>query len=354
MSRGFYRLSNRLGSIERDQFSRAFERFGLGELVSVSPVPFGLFGQNAFVTSARGEFVFRGAPHFSWQFPTEAFFASLFHERGVPAPWPYLIDESLDLFPWSYVIMPRMPGVQATDPVERVRLSPSDRIGMARALARMLSTIHGITMPLLGRFDTAVSTPRPVPLHDWVAWPFIEKFGEVIGEPPQHEEIIAARIRNLLARSRSASDRTTAADAEWAERVLAKAEQALRVPFTPCVVFEDYQEGNVVFRQLSDGWEVSGVFDLMQCFFGDGEADIARPAATYFDESSALASEFVRAYVDLKPQRSGFAERARVYMLLDRLIIWDYVVRNKPETARKLGGLQRWAERYVELVMSLV
>lgn len=345
-----YALSKRLGSVRRDQFNGALERFGLGELLSASMVPFGLFGQNVFVTSTRGEFVFRGSPHFHWQFPTERFFASLLHDHGVPAPWPYLIDDTCEFFPWAYAIMPRMSGMQATDPAERQRLSSSDRIEMARALARMLCKIHEIIVPILARFDAERDGLRPVPLADWVAWPFIEKFGEVTGAGPRHDEIVTARIHALLARSESASDVTTTADVKWAEHVLAQAERPLRVPFMPSLVFEDYNEGNVVFGQVVDSWEVSGVFDLMQCFFGDGEADLARPAATYVDESPELAEAFVLTYLKLTQPRSGFVERARVYMLLDRLIIWDYVLRHEPETARKLLGLRQWAERYVELV----
>ena len=350
MSGDVYNLSKQLGSVSRDQFNRALARFGLGELRYASAVPFGLFGQNAFVTSTRGEFVFRGAPLVHWQFPTERFYASLLHDHGVPAPWPYLIDDSCEFFPWAYVIMPRMPGVQASDPAERQRLSASDRIELAHALARMLATLHEITMPKLARFDAERDCLRSVPLRDWMAWPSIEKYGEMIGAEPRHDEIVSGRIRTLLAKSQSASDITTTADVEWAEQILAQSESALRVPFRPSLVFEDYKEGNVVFRRVLDLWEVCGVFDLMQCFFGDGEADLARPAVIYFDESPALAEAFLLTYLELKPPRPGFVERARVYMLLDRLIIWEYVVRQEPRIAQKVGSLRHWMERYVELV----
>src|SRR5438309_766306 len=105
-------FSKRLGPIGRIHLARALERHGLGQFVSAEPVPFGLFGQNVFLTSDRGQFVFRGAPHFDWQFPTEEFFAGLIHQHGLSAPWPYLIDSSRQLFPWDFVIMPRMTGVQ--------------------------------------------------------------------------------------------------------------------------------------------------------------------------------------------------------------------------------------------------
>lgn len=69
----------RLGTLTSDQLQRALDRFGLGRLLSAAPVPFGLFGQNVFVTSSAGDYVLRGCPHYDWQFPSEQFFARLLH-----------------------------------------------------------------------------------------------------------------------------------------------------------------------------------------------------------------------------------------------------------------------------------
>jgi hygromycin-B 7''-O-kinase len=66
--------SKRLGQISDEQLQAALNCFDLGEFLRAEPIPFGLFGQNLFVTSTAGEFVLRGAPHYDWQFPTEKFF----------------------------------------------------------------------------------------------------------------------------------------------------------------------------------------------------------------------------------------------------------------------------------------
>jgi len=71
--------SKRLGHITPDQFQAALTRLHLGDYVKAEPVSFGLFGQNVFLTSTRGEFVFRGALHYPWQFPTEQFFVDKLH-----------------------------------------------------------------------------------------------------------------------------------------------------------------------------------------------------------------------------------------------------------------------------------
>ena len=42
-----------------------------------------------------------------------------------------------------------------------------------------------------------------------------------------------------------------------------------------------------------------------------------------------------------------------MYMLLDRLIIWDYIQRHEPQVAIKLGTLPNWTERYTKVLETL-
>ncbi len=96
----------------------------------------------------------------------------------------------------------------------------------------------------------------------------------------------------------------------------------------------------------------SGVFDLTGCHFGDGEMDLARTTTSYLDEDPALAREFVKTYLDLCPPRSGFAQRFPAYMVIERLIIWEYLQRTAPE---KFAGisLRDWAGRYTRALEPL-
>jgi hygromycin-B 7''-O-kinase len=349
-----YQTSKRLGPITHEQFSRVLDRHHLGDLIAVEPVPFGLFGQNVFLTTSAGEYVFRGAPHGTQQFPTERFFTQLLHERtGVPVPWPFTIDDACDIFPWSYVIMPRMPGLQVTDPAIKTQLTPTDRIALARAMGRNLAAMHQVAWPVCARFDPDRNEVRAVPLQDHAAWPFHGVYHDLDGAAPAHDEIIAARIRFQLNRALATNDCTTQADADWVEQVIANAMPALGEPLAPCFVMEDYKEGNAVLRRAGEGWEVSGVFDFMGCYFGDGEADLSRTMCEYFDEAPELAALFARTYLDSRPPRPGFAERFPVYMLLDRIIIWAYVAQHEPAAARELGGFRRWAERYTTMAQKL-
>jgi len=67
-----------------------------------------------------------------------------------------------------------------------------------------------------------------------------------------------------------------AAGVEWVEALIEQTQGALAAQPDPCLVMGDYKEDNVVVEVGSDGiWRVVGVFDLMGCWFGDGEAELA-------------------------------------------------------------------------------
>jgi hygromycin-B 7''-O-kinase len=105
------------------------------------------------------------------------------------------------------------------------------------------------------------------------------------------------------------------------EELIARAVEALREPFQPCFVMQDYKPDNLAILHENGKWRVSGVFDLMQPYFADGEADLTRTTFVYLNEEPELAREFIRAYSDLKTFRPGFAERFAVYMLDDLAIL---------------------------------
>lgn len=326
--------SRRLGAIDDDQFRSALERLGLGEYVRAEPVAGGLFGQNVFVASTTGEYVLRGAPHYGWQLPTERFFARLLHDRTrAPVPWPYVLDPGDDIFGWSYAIMPRMPGLQFSDLVAAERLTSDERLGMARSMGENLALLHALSSPRPGRYDLVMDTISPFE-ESWKEW-------------------VAAEARRWLKLARRHSGVTTDADAGWVEEVLRSSYDALGEPFEPRFVMHDYGEHNVTFEQTDGLWRVSGVFDLMESFFGDREMDLSRQTALYLEEDPAYARMFLKTYLDVLPARPGFQERFPAYMLLDRLVVWEYAQRPQHEPSWPRGlTLREWAEPYTSsLVM---
>ena len=93
------------------------------------------------------------------------------------------------------------------------------------------------------------------------------------------------------------------------------------------------------------GWYVSGVFDLMGGYFGDGEADLSRQTASYLDEDPKLAREFLQAYLQDTPPRPGFDKRFPVYMLLDRAILRAYFQRSGVRWWDDDWTFRDWASR---------
>jgi hygromycin-B 7''-O-kinase len=325
--------SKRLGIIPGEQLQRALDKFNLGALIHAESIGFGLFGQNLFLTSTKGDFVLRGAPHYDWQFPTERFFVEqLYQKTRVPVPFPYLFEPSTDIFGWGFVIMPRMPGLQTADEQTRTSLTQEDNRGIARAMARTLAEAQNLTWDFAGKYDPATNAVQPLPIG-YRVW-------------------LVQRIRELLAAARSHTHHTTNSDVQWMEELIdriSRASFALQVPFTPCIVMEDYKEANAVVELTAHGWRVSGVFDLMTAHFGDGEADLSRQVGHYLRENPTLADEFVQQYLQIRPAQTGFAERQRLYMLYDSLLIWEFWQRHAgglPED--KSLTLEEWARPFVD------
>src|SRR5215213_5947532 len=321
--------SNRLGNISDEQLQRALNDFGLGEFLHAEPIPFGLFGQNLFLTSTAGDFVLRGVPHYDWQFPTEKFFIEQLHARTqVPVPYPYLLNPSVEIFGWSFVIMPKLSGLQLADSQIMSNLSMDERRAIAQALATMLIEIQTLTWDQSGRYDIATQQIEPLQL-DYRSW-------------------IVQRIRELVAQAQGHNANTTSADVAWVENIIERTAQSCLTPYQPCLVLEDYKEPNVVVTQGETACQVNGVFDFMIAHFGNGEADLARQVGTYLREFPRLADEFVQAYLDHKVVQPGFVKRQQLYMLYDRLLIWTFWQGHAgglPEN--KARNLEQWAGPFV-------
>jgi aminoglycoside phosphotransferase (APT) family kinase protein len=298
--------SEALGAITDAQLQAALDRFGLGTLVSAEPAQTGLFGRNIFLSTSAGKFVLRGAPWDPRQYRKEGFFSRLVHERtDVIAPWPYLFDSSEDIFGWAYAIMPRLQGVDIGNVDVRSEFSAADRTDIARAMGDALARLHELTWPHYGTYDFDRDTIAPIDCL----------FGEWT----------IARVRDWLARCREASTATTDGDVAWVEEVIDHTRDALEIePRAPTFAFNDYKENNTVAQRTEDGWRVTGVFDLGEGYFGDGEADLSRSLAGYIREDVALARAFLSGYRAKRTLRDGFEARFSLYMLLDRSIIWQY------------------------------
>jgi len=350
------KYSERLGSIDDKSFQQVLSRFDLGEFVSAKAIPYGLFGQNVFLASTKGEFVFRGNPLLDGQFETERFMAErLRHETGSPVPWPYLFDGSKDFFAWPYVIMPRLVGQQLASPEVKAALSDQDRLGVAEALGVNLARMHQLRHPHPGTYDPLTDTIRRmgevyIPPWEQTADNWHDADPTPLSTGEIYQRWIYSRIGYFLKRAveanDSASDRsrmTTPEDVAWVESILETHRAALLVPFQACFVMNDYKEANTVADKINGRWQITGVFDLMEAYFGDPEADLARTTMDYWNDKSALTRPtmdgwkdrngydprlyaFLNAYFQNRkdPARPGFQGRFAIYTLMDRMLLWSY------------------------------
>jgi len=318
--------SPRLGSLSEEQFQAALDRFQLGQLICAEPVRFGNMGQHVFLNSTQGNLVLRGAPFDATQFPCERWFMQQLHEHTrVPVPWPYLLDRQRDIFGWNYILMPRLLGLSLADQQAKQSLSPQARQSIAHALGETLAELHSLTWPYVGNYDLARDGIKPL-------------------EQDSADDQVA-HMHRALASCVRATAHTTPADVEWVEEVIAQGQDALHEPFEPCCVHGDYQESNVLVEESDGQWRVSGVFDLYPGF-GDPESDLSRPLAAYLNERPDLAQEFFRAYSQRRSLRAGWRERFPLYMLCERLAMWEWAQREKRIWWDERLTLREWVEPF--------
>jgi hypothetical protein len=311
--------SQRLGAISDEQLQAGLDRFDLGKLVAAAAAQGGLFGQNLMVTSTKGEWVLRGSAGLDQQLRPEQFFTNLLHEgTDVPVPWPYLIERKKDIFGWSFALMPRLRGAP---PKER---DPTKQKIVASSMGETLARTQDLTWPNCGDYNPDSGTIAPIEgaYSEWAVGRVRERLDGCLG--------------------------VDAEDVEWVESVIARARDALDVPFEPVFTQYDYKENNTVGEWEAYEWRVNGMFDYAGAFFADGEESLMRSIATYARPDVELASTFINAYRSARPLRPGFAERFPFYMLAERLIIWDFGHKNKMWFTGE-ETLREWAGWYTEL-----
>ena len=325
--------SQRLGVLTREQLQAALDRFQLGALIDAQSAPGGLFGQNVLLETMAGRWVLRGAPHYAGQFEKERFFSRLIHERTrANAPWPFHIEKSPDLFGWSYALMPQLPGEQLSAPAVAESLTPHDRVEIARAMGEHLAIMQEATWPAPATYDHAADDLSEIetPFADW----FIGK------------------TREWLAQAMQASGTMTSDDIAWIESIIKEGKDVLAVPFAPSIVHTDYAEGNIVAERTDTDWRVTGVFDLGESYIGDGEYDFARLLCWYGLQKNGELAAFVGGYTRARPLRADAARRQALYILHDRLILWEYGQRNgiwfKPGVT-----FRQFADRFVAQALLL-
>jgi len=296
-----------LGEISGEQFDKALQKLNLGNLIKVEKVQAGVVGQNVFLTSAKGEYVFRGRPFYEEQLAVEKFIVeSLREHTNINVAYPYLIDNSTDIFGFQYAVMPRLPGIQIANGGEIIaELTKENRLSAARAMAAALAEMHKLTFELVKhKKGAAVFTPP-----------------NMLQEHTGHVELITRRLKETIAGLPGVSA-VTDDDKIYMGDIIEKNIGALAFFYEPGFIMGDFKEDNVVFSNDDGVWKVCGVFDFAMSHFGNSECDIARIYAMYIDAGVEYAKEFISEYAKLNPPKEGFYKRLKIYSLAERLGIW--------------------------------
>jgi hygromycin-B 7''-O-kinase len=332
--------SERLGVIADAQFAAAAARLGLGGFLAAESAPTGLFGQNVFLATTAGAFVFRGAPHWHqgrredrYQFAKEAFFIGLAHEAtDAPVPWPCRYDPASDIFGWPYLVMPRMPGACFNERSIRKALAADARREVAISLGATLAGLQRLTAPAAGDFDVETAAVAPDPggyaahLTQWMA---------------------------SIAQGAADAGLMTAADMDWVGEVTRTAHGAPPRPVT--FVHGDYKLDNMTLAERDGAWRVTGLFDFHTARFGDSARDLVRAASAWLDTEPALAKVFVDAWREAGGDDAGLAPWLPLYVASERVALWAHFVRADPRPDWSVGlTFRSWAERYIERLAALL
>ena len=330
-----------LGKISDSSLQSALDEFDLGQLVSSEAIPFGLFGQNAFLESTSGSYVLRTCAFYDWQLPTEHFFSKLIHPRTqVPAPWPYLLSESEIIFGFQYgfAIMPRLPGITTADPETYKSFNSSQKSSLAMAQGTALRELQKLTNDVSGKYD------------------HIEK--AVIPFPNGYVARTVERIRKNVATSiEYPNPHISQTDKDWIDSTLADAAK-LSDDFQPVIVHEDFNRNNMTVEQGdNDNWQITGLFDLMTAHFGDGLADIPRQFSMYIEEGLlTVAEDYIKAYLDGATLDAEAKQRLELYLIDDRLLIWQYFHRPNHDRSRfdEKSGLKEWLSPFLDVLHQII
>src|SRR5690625_2379934 len=135
--------SNKLGKVTDAALQKMLDKFNLGKLISSERTAQGAMGQTMFITSTKNEFVLKGNPLYAGQFMEEKFFVDQIHKRTeVIVPRPYIVDNSDDVFGWSYSLMSRLPGQHLNSSKIKQILNKSGKLQVAKLIANTLLELH--------------------------------------------------------------------------------------------------------------------------------------------------------------------------------------------------------------------
>lgn len=311
-----------LGEVSDAQWQAVADRFDLGRVRRAEPLTEGLFGKNVELESDWGLWVFRGR-HRDEVFYRERFFAERIAQAGkVGAPWPYWVDDSHDIFEWTYAVMRHVGGEVVSWDDDR------DWRAVASALGRAASGLHAVAFPSPAEWRADSLLVFEGSQHEW----FRHRISRLVRDIDDHEPL---------------DDDSRG----WLAGIL---DEAGIDGYQSSLVHRDLTIGNARFSFVRDAVEVSGVFDLQGCQVADPDEDLARSLWQFAIRSQTAARTFLEAYREHRGSRPGERERLLAYVVGDLLVFWAFGRRHGHSWFGDHVTFRSWASAITDSVDELL
>ncbi|WMT39660.1 hypothetical protein RE628_19960 [Paenibacillus sp. D2_2] len=113
----------------------------------------------------------------------------------------------------------------------------------------------------------------------------------------------------------------------------------------------DFKADNILVQKSTENWELSGIFDFTNGYFGDGIADLPKIVTMYqADGEDRLARHFISEYFNRIENKEAFKERFKVHMLHQRILDWGCAKAIGHVTWDDHLSFSEWAEMSTEFI----
>ena len=337
-------ISGKLGPLTNRQFQLALDYFNLGSFVQAKEIFEGVSGQNIFLTSIQGEFVFKGSPKSNLPHSSKLFAEQFFSERlgkFVPTPNPFLVCTDESIFGFKFAIIPKLKGLNISNDLNDNFLSSEDMAGIAVAQGKFLNKMQICSWNFCGIYSPETRNIKPYN-KDWLK-EFSDQILFFLEKASKH---------NLL---------TTNSDFKWVKQTIANSKSSF-TEFKPTFFMQDFKPANMLVDKVNSTWEVRGLFDLVEGSVGHPEADLCRLFALYIRHGKQdLAYTFLNSYLLEKLENKmknesekeleilQFVQRFKIFMLHDRCLLWEWHQRSNTQWWDKKLSFKEWATQFMFL-----
>ncbi|WP_454192801.1 phosphotransferase family protein [Paenibacillus sp. Marseille-Q7038] len=322
--------------MQQNTIQKMLSRWDLGTLHSYKPTEHGVMKQTLFIHTSTGDYVFKGNPLYPGQWEEEQFMIQqLKQHTKAPVPTPYVIDSAEDLFGYSYVIMPLLPGVHYHD-LDKLTLSEAKHKLILSKLAAALHELHTWKTMIAGEYDPETEDIRS---FEQGFYPFFEQ-----------------QILYWLEDARKYSP-IEDADINWVREKISVAASSFYDIDTYSFVMGDYKSENILIQQNEGEWEVSGIIDFTTAYFGDPLADVVKfTNQLLWKGQQKKARFFLSSYLqnaDLPSTPYDISSRLSIHFLYSLILRWGEIHATGQIDNKNPSTFREFASHHLDIVASI-